>query len=114
MQLLKVAVREVYRIDNLKKLNRERRPEIAVFVDADRFHDSPDFVDDTKNIQLGTTYMQILVDRANARGAADVISEAYKDYRGVRNGIYYAKIKAAADELSQALENMEILRKMVK
>ncbi|WP_229261177.1 PAAR domain-containing protein [Duganella levis] len=42
------------------------------------------------------------------------IDEAYKDYRGVRNGIYYRKIKAAADKLVDKPDSMQILRNMVK
>jgi hypothetical protein len=40
--------------------------------------------------------------------------EAYKDYRGVRNGIYFIKIKAAGNKLATAPEDMEVLRGMVR
>ncbi|MDB5934719.1 MAG: hypothetical protein JWQ01_2063 [Massilia sp.] len=32
----------------------------------------------------------------------------------MRNGIYYAKIKSAADELAARPESMQVLRDMVK
>ena len=55
-----------------------------------------------------------MIDRERSKGAADAISEAYKDYRGVRNGTYFAKIKATAERLAKAPEDMEILRGMVR
>jgi hypothetical protein len=55
-----------------------------------------------------------LIDRERSKNAADPIVEAYKDYRGVRNGKYFAKIKAAAEKLAKAPDDMEILREMVR
>lgn len=114
MQLLKVSVRELYRLAELKKPRGERRPERELYGAADEFHDSPEFVDEATNIRIGTTYLQALIDRRTADHSDEPISEAYKDYRGVRNGIYYLKIKAAADRLSVAPESMQVLREMTK
>lgn len=114
MQVLKISVRELYRLDNLKKPRRERRPEKQLYEEADAFHDSPEFVSEATNIQIGTAYLQVLIDKRTADRSADPISEAYKDYRGTRNGIYYTKIKSAADQLKASPNSMEILRKMVK
>ena len=114
MQLLRGTVRELYRLENLKLSRVQRRSDTDVFAAADRYHDSPEFLDEAKNIEAGTSYLQILIDRERSKGAVDPISEAYKDYRGVRNGIYFAKIKAAAEKLAKAPEDMEILRGMVR
>ncbi|WP_198118985.1 transglycosylase SLT domain-containing protein [Massilia rhizosphaerae] len=114
MQLLRGTVRELYRLQNLKLPRAERRSDAEVFGAADRYHDSSEFLDEAKNIEAGTSYLQILIDRQRSKGAADPISEAYKDYRGVRNGIYFTKIKAAAEKLANAPEDMEILREMVR
>lgn len=107
MQLLKVANRELFRLDNLKKPPAERCPEAELYVRADAFHDSPAFVDEATNIQSGTRYLQLLIDRAKAARFPDPIAEAYKDYRGVRNGIYYSKIRAAADRLKRDPDGVE-------
>jgi hypothetical protein len=101
MQLLKVANRELFRLDNLHKSPAERCPEDELYARADAFHDSPAFVDEATNIQCGTRYLQLLIDRARAARCPDPVAEAYKDYRGVRNGIYYTKIRAAADRLKR-------------
>ena len=114
MQLLRGTVRELYRLQNLKLPRAERHSDADVFAAADRYHDSSEFLDEAKNIEAGTSYLQILIDRERSKGAADPISEAYKDYRGVRNGIYFIKIKAAAEKLAKAPEDMEILRGMVR
>lgn len=114
MQLLRGTVRELYRLENLKLPRAARRSETDVFAAADRYHDSLDFLDEANNIKAGTSYLQALIDRERLKGATDSISEAYKDYRGVRNGIYFAKIKAAAEKLAKAPEDMEILREMVR
>lgn len=99
MQLLKIANRELFRLENLGKPPAQRCPEDELYARADAFHDSPAFVDEATNIQYGTRYLQLLIDRAKAGRCADPVAEAYKDYRGVRNGIYYQKIRAAADKL---------------
>jgi soluble lytic murein transglycosylase-like protein len=114
MQLLKAPVRELYRVRNLKKPRSERQSESTVFAEADRFHDSPEFVDESTNIRTGTAYLQHLIESETARGAIDPVAEAYKDYRGVRNGIYYRKIRSAADQLGANPDSMQILRGMVK
>jgi hypothetical protein len=107
MQILRVANRELFRLDNLHKPPAERCPEDQLYARADAFHDSPAFVDEATNIQCGTRYLQLLIDRARAARCPDPIAEAYKDYRGVRNGIYYLKIRAAADRLERDPEGVE-------
>ena len=114
MQLLKAPVRELERLKNLTKPSHERRPERDLYREADAFHDSPEFVDEATNIQIGTEYLQALIDKHSSLGAQEAIEEAYKDYRGVRNGIYYRKIKTAADKLAASPDSMQILREMVK
>lgn len=114
MQLLKAPVRELARLNNLAKPRSERRNEAELYREADVFHDSPQLVDEAINIQVGTAYLQALIDKRSSAGAQTAIEEAYKDYRGVRNGIYYRKIKAAADLLAANPESMQILREMVK
>jgi len=99
MQLLKVANRELFRIDNLAAPPARRLGEAALYARADAYHDSPAFIDEAVNIQAGTRYLQLLVERARRAGSTDPVAEAYKDYRGVRNGIYYQKIRAAAEQL---------------
>lgn len=114
MQLLRAPVRELYRLENLKKPRAERRPEADLYREADALHDSPDLVDEATNIRIGTSYLQALIDKRTADHSADPIAEAYKDYRGIRNGIYYAKIKSAAVNLAAKPESMQVLRDMVK
>src|SRR5206468_12181856 len=110
MQLLKVANRELFRLDNLRKPPLARCPEDELYARADAFHDSPAFVDEATNIQCGTRYPQLLIDRAKAARCPDPVAEAYKDYRGVRNGIYYQKIRAAADRLKRDPDAPEALQ----
>ncbi|MYN44034.1 transglycosylase SLT domain-containing protein [Pseudoduganella sp. FT93W] len=114
MQLLKAPVRELARLNNLKKPRKERRPERDIYRDADAFHDNPEFVDEARNIQTGTQYLQALIDNHSSLSTQAAIEEAFKDYRGVRNGIYYRKIKTAAERLTVDPDNMQILREMVK
>jgi hypothetical protein len=113
MQLLKVANRELCRLDNLHKPSGARRPEAELYREADAFHDSPAFIDEATNIRAGTRYLQALIDKAKREGSADPIAEAYKDYRGVSNGIYYRKIRAAADRLKREPDNVAVLRELV-
>jgi hypothetical protein len=110
MQLLKVANRELCRLDNLRKPSDARRPEDALYREADMFHDSPAFVDEATNIRIGTRYLQALIDKAKREGSPYPVAEAYKDYRGVRNGIYYEKIRAAAQKLKRDPDSIEALR----
>lgn len=114
MQLLRAPVRELARLENLKKQRKERRQEADLYRDANAFHDSPEFVDEATDIQTGTAYLQALIDKRAGETLQFAIEEAYKDYRGVRTGIYYRKIKAAADKLEAAPDSMQILRDMVK
>jgi hypothetical protein len=114
MQLLKAPIRELYRLDNLKKSWRQRRREADLYREADAFHDSQALLDQATNIRIGTAYMQALIDQRTASHSADPITEAYKDYRGIRNGIYYRKIKDAAEKLTTNPDSMQVLRDMVK
>jgi soluble lytic murein transglycosylase-like protein len=114
MQLLKAPIRELYRLENLKKSRKERRQDADLYREADTFHDSPELVDEATNIRTGTAYLQALIDKRTADGSSDPIAEAYKDYRGIRNGIYYAKIKTAAAKLKAEPDSMQVLREMVK
>ena len=110
MQVLKVANRELYRLDNLRKPLHAQREEAALYREADVFHDSAAFVDEATNIRIGTRYLQALIDRAKRDGCPDPVAEAYKDYRGVRNGVYYAKIRAAAARLKRDPDGLDALR----
>ena len=114
MQLLKAPIRELYRLENLKKPWRQRRREADLYREADEFHDSDQILDEATNIRVGTAYMQALIEKRTTGHSADPVGEAYKDYRGVRNGIYYSKIKAAAEKLTTNPESMQVLRDMVK
>ncbi|AUH53427.1 transglycosylase [Chromobacterium sp. ATCC 53434] len=114
MQLLKAPIREMYRLENMKKPKSERLPDAQVFQKADAFHNGPSLIDEAINIQTGTKYLQLLIDNEKRKGAADPIAEAYKDYRGVRNGIYYKKIKSMADNLKGNPDSMQVLRDGVK
>jgi len=112
MQLLKVANRELFRLDNLCKPVSQRCAETVLYAEADAFHASPAFIDEATNIQMGTRYLQALIDRARREKRADPIAEAYMDYRGVRNGIYYRKICAAAERLKRKPDDVEALHAM--
>jgi hypothetical protein len=113
MQLLKVANRELFRLDNLDQPSHARQPEAALYRQADAFHDSPAFIDEATNISTGTRYLQTLIDKARREGSADPVAEAFRDYRGVRNGIYYQKISAAAAMLKREPDGVEVLRTMI-
>lgn len=114
MQLLKAPVRGLYRLENLKKPWRQRRREADLFREADGFHDSEQFVHEASNIRVGTDFLRALIEGRTAERSADPIGEAYKDYRGVRNGVYYCKIKLAAEKLKANPKSMQVLRDMVK
>lgn len=114
MQLLRAPVRELSRLENLKKPWRQRRREADLYREADQLHDSDKLLDEATNIRVGTAYLQALIDKRTADHSADPIAEAYKDYRGVRNGIYYGKIKSAAEKLTANPDSMQVLRDMVK
>jgi hypothetical protein len=112
MQLLKVANRELFRLDNLCKPVSQRCAETVLYAEADAFHASAVFIDEATNIQMGTRYLQALIDRARREQRADPIAEAYMDYRGMRNGIYYRKIRAAADRLERDRDDIGALHAM--
>jgi hypothetical protein len=110
MQLLRVANRELFRLDNLHRPPAARQPEAELYREADAFHASPAFIDEATNIRTGTRYLQALIDKAKREGCADPVAEAYKDYRGVRNGIYYRKIRAAAERLTRDPDSLAALK----
>jgi hypothetical protein len=112
MQLLKVANRELFRLDNLCKPASQRCPEAVLYAEADAFHASPAFIDEATNIRMGTRYLQVLIDRGRREHRADPVAEAYMDYRGVRNGVYYRKIRAAAEKLERDPDDVEALQAM--
>jgi hypothetical protein len=112
MQLLNVANRELFRLDNLCKPPSQRCAEPALYAEADAFHASPAFIDEATNIQMGTRYLQVLIDKARREKRPDPVAEAYMDYRGVRNGIYYRKIRAAAERLKRDPDDIEALQAM--
>jgi hypothetical protein len=112
MQLLKVANRELFRLDNLCKPPSQRCAEPALYAEADAFHASPAFIDEATNIQMGTRYLQALIDKARREKRPDPVAEAYMDYRGVRNGIYYRKIRAAAERLERDPDDVGALQAM--
>ncbi|WP_459711974.1 transglycosylase SLT domain-containing protein [Paraburkholderia sp. 2C] len=66
MQLLKVSVRELYRIRNNRLPRSSRKTEDTLDAEADRLHDSAQFVEDATNIQTGTEYLALLL--RNAQG----------------------------------------------
>lgn len=113
MQVMRIANRELFRLDNLCKPPDQRRAEPAVYAAADAFHHSAAFIDEATNIQVGTRYLQALVDKATREKRPDPVAEAYLDYRGVRNGVYYCKIKAAAAKLKRDPDAFDALREMV-
>ena len=113
MQLLQVANRELFWLDNLCKPPAQRCSEAALYAAADAFHASPAFIDEATNIQAGTRYLQVLIDRARRAHCPDPVAEAYEDYRGVRNGVYYRKIRATAERLARNPDDVGALRAMV-
>jgi hypothetical protein len=90
----------------------QRCAEAALYAEADAFHASPAFIDEATNIQMGTRYLQALIDKARREKRADPIAEAYMDYRGVRNGVYYRKIAAAEDRLKRDPDDIAALQAM--
>jgi soluble lytic murein transglycosylase-like protein len=109
MQLQKNAVRQVFKYRKQKELKHmpSDKDTAAAFKEADKLHASADIFDEATNIKLGTEYMQYWLD------VTDTVEAAYKRYRGVNNGVYYKKIKAAADKLAKDPENMQILLDLI-
>ena len=110
MQLQLNAVQQVYKYRKLKELKHMPSDEVTAeaFKEAKELHKSPLIMDEATNIQIGTEYMQYWLDTTST------IEDAYKKYRGQTNGIYYRKIKAAADKLSNNPQSMQILLEMVQ
>ncbi|MBD9629353.1 transglycosylase SLT domain-containing protein [Pseudomonas sp. PDM19] len=113
MQLLRAPIRELYRLRELEKPRSQRRAESEIYIEADRYHAGEALWDEAKNIQTGTEYLQILINQQRQRNASTPIEEAYKKYRGLSNGIYYRKIKSAAQLLKSRPNDMKILQDMV-
>lgn len=65
MQLLKAPIRELYRIENIKKPKAERESENKIFHEADKFHDSTDFIADAINIEKGRRTSNISLKKIN-------------------------------------------------
>lgn len=114
LQLLRGAIRELYRIENNKRPRGVRKSDAEVFAEADAFHRSDALLDEATNIAKGTEYLQLLIDNERKKGAREPVEEAYKDYRGLRNGIYYRKIKSMADGLDRNPDSMQPLREGVR
>ncbi|SDZ29931.1 hypothetical protein SAMN04487939_13410 [Lysobacter sp. yr284] len=113
MQLLKISVREIYRVRDLALPKAQRTPEKELYKRADTFHASSAMVDEGTNIAMGTEYLQMLINVQKKKKAADPIAEAYKEYRDKDNGVYYKKISDAAALLKKNPESMQVLLDMV-
>jgi len=110
MQMQLNAVRQVFKYRKQKELGHmpSDKETTDLFAQAKVFHSSKLVMDEATNIQLGTEYMQYWLDNT------DSVENAYKRYRGKNDGIYYSKIKSAADKLASDPELIQILRDMVK
>lgn len=80
----------------------------SIYAEADAFYNSEKIYNESDNVKVGTEYMQYWIDKNKNN-----IVQAYKNYRGKENRIYYNKIKACADKLSKDPNNMQPLRDMV-
>ncbi|GJK86728.1 hypothetical protein TUM17567_30230 [Citrobacter amalonaticus] len=56
---------------------------------ADAFYNSEKIYNESDNIKVGTEYMQYWIDK----NKNDIV-QAYKNYKGKGNGIYYNKKKS--------------------
>ena len=110
MQMQLNAVRQAYKYRKQGELGHmpNEKETTAAFAEAKTLHDSPSIMDEATNIQIGTEYMQYWLDNTSS------VEDAYKRYRGKQNGIYYSKIKSAADKLAANPESIQVLRDMVK
>lgn len=110
MQIQKNAVRQVYKYRKQKELGHMPSDKVTaeVFKEADILYSSKSIFDQATNIQLGTEYMQYWLDTTKT------IADAYKKYRGKTDGIYYTKIKTAAEKLKKSPESMQALNDMFK
>ncbi|MCX7099171.1 MAG: transglycosylase SLT domain-containing protein [Methylococcales bacterium] len=110
MQVQLNAVQQVYKYRKQKEIEHTPSDKMTaeLFSEAKKFHKSAKMMDEATNIQIGTEYMQYWLDNT------DTVDEAYKKYRGKSNGVYYRKIKAAADKLSKNPQSMQILLDMVQ
>lgn len=110
MQMQRNAVRQVYKYRVKKNTGKSARDKDLpdIYAKADAFYNSEKIYEESDNIKIGTEYMQYWIDR----NKNDIV-QAYKDYRGKENGIYYNKIKVCADKLSGDPNNMQLLRDMV-
>lgn len=110
MQMQLQGVQQVYKYRKKKELGRmpSDLQTKQAFADGKAFYDSGDIVDEAKNIQIGTEYMQYWIDISTS------IEEAYKKYRGLSNGVYYKKISACAAKLAASPDSMQVLRDTLK
>jgi hypothetical protein len=53
-----------------------------------------------------------LIDRARREKRDDPVAEAYMGYRGVRNGLYYRKMRTAAERLARSPDDVGALHAM--
>ena len=110
MQMQKQAVQQVFKYRKQKELDHmpSDKETKAAFVEGASLHNSKKIFDEATNIQLGTEYMQYWIDTTSS------IENAYKNYRGVSNGIYYQKISLFAAKLKRNPESMQLLIEMVQ
>ncbi|WP_263140899.1 transglycosylase SLT domain-containing protein [Pseudomonas sp. RIT-PI-AD] len=110
MQLLKQAVQQVFKYRKQKELGHMPSDKVtqAAFDEGKELHQSALIYNEAVNIQLGTEYMQYLLDKKIGT------EQAFGRYRDSGNGVYYRKIKTAADKLRRAPDSMQPLYEMVK
>ena len=108
MQMQKQGVQQVYKYRKQKELGHmpSDRMSRQAFDEAAELHASAQIFDEATNIRLGTEYMQYWLDSAGS------IESAYKRYRGVANGWYYARISNCAAKLKQNPDSMDVLREI--
>ncbi|TRX73986.1 transglycosylase SLT domain-containing protein [Pseudomonas mangiferae] len=111
MQMTLAAVKQVYQTRKEKELKHKIRDKAefeACMAEGKAMHSSALIFDEATNIQLGTEYMQYCVDSAGS------VEDGYKQYRGLRNGVYYAKISLAATRLRARPDSMQPLYDTLK
>ncbi|EDW1644256.1 hypothetical protein EK69_004565 [Salmonella enterica subsp. enterica] len=110
MQMQRNAVRQVYKYRVKKSTGKSARDKDLpdIYAKADAFYNSEKMYGESDNIKIGTEYMQYWIDKNK-----NDVAQAYKNYRGKENGIYYNKIKACAARLAGDPDNMQLLRDMV-
>ncbi|MDR3391107.1 MAG: transglycosylase SLT domain-containing protein [Sulfuriferula sp.] len=110
MQLQKRGIQQVLKYRKQKEIGHmpsDAQTKVA-FDAGSLLHDGGQIFEESTNIQLATEYMQYWLETSNT------IEDAYKNYRGRSNGIYYKRIHTCAEALKLKPESMQILRDMVK